>query len=71
MRWNRDTDAMAATATGRHGRLTENDADVHRGVEALVLIKNEGVWQIVSQAWDTESESNPNPVHLVGGMVRE
>jgi hypothetical protein len=44
--------------------ITENDADVSRGVEAVLLIKDEGVWRIVSQAWDTESEAKPIPEHL-------
>jgi ketosteroid isomerase-like protein len=45
--------------------ITENDADVTRGVEALLLIKDAGRWQIVSQAWDAESDTKPIPVHLV------
>jgi hypothetical protein len=44
--------------------ITENDAEVSRGVEAVLLIKDEGVWRIVSQAWDTESEAKPIPEHL-------
>ena len=50
-------------------QITENDADVSRGVEALLLVKEEGTWRIVSQAWDTESEEKPVPEHL-GGSVR-
>jgi hypothetical protein len=46
--------------------ITENDAEVSRGVEALLLIKDEGAWRIVSQAWDTESEAKPIPEHLAG-----
>ena len=46
--------------------ITENDAEVNRGVEALLLIKHGGAWQIVSQAWDTESDTQPIPAHLVG-----
>ena len=46
--------------------ITENGADVHRGVEMLLLIKNAGAWQIVSQAWDTESPSQPIPMRLLG-----
>jgi ketosteroid isomerase-like protein len=38
--------------------IIENEAGVSRGVEALLLVKEEGRWQIVSQAWDTESEAN-------------
>jgi ketosteroid isomerase-like protein len=33
--------------------ITENDAEVNRGVAALLLIKDGGTWRIVSQAWDT------------------
>jgi hypothetical protein len=47
--------------------ITENDVDVSRGVEALLLIKDAGVRRIVSQAWDTASEPRPIPPHLVGG----
>jgi putative lumazine-binding protein len=46
--------------------ITENDAEVSRGVEALLLIKDEGAWRIVSQAWDTENEVKPLPEHLGG-----
>src|SRR3954447_23258218 len=35
--------------------MTENDGQVSRGVEMLLLIKNEAAWRIVSQAWNTES----------------
>jgi hypothetical protein len=49
--------------------MMENDTDVTRGVEMLLLIKNEGTWQIVSQAWDTESPSKPIPMHLIGGAA--
>ena len=38
--------------------MTENGTEVNRGVEMLLLIKNEGAWQSVSQAWDTESASH-------------
>jgi hypothetical protein len=30
--------------------MTENDGQVNRGVEMLLLIKDEGAWRIVSQA---------------------
>ena len=50
--------------------MTENGAEVHRGVEALLLIKDAGVWRIVAQAWDRESNSKPIPPHLVGGKPR-
>ena len=51
--------------------MTQNDGDTNGGVEALLLIKDAGVWRIVSQAWDRESESKPIPVHLVGGKPKE
>ena len=51
--------------------MTENGAEVNRGVEMLLLIKNEGAWRIVSQAWDMESPSKRIPVQLVGGTARE
>jgi ketosteroid isomerase-like protein len=50
--------------------ITENDAKVGRGVEALLLIKDEGRWRIVSQAWDMTSEAKPLPQHLTGGKAR-
>jgi hypothetical protein len=50
--------------------ITENGAEVSCGVEALLLIKDEGVWHIVSQAWDRESETKPIPEHLGGGRDR-
>jgi ketosteroid isomerase-like protein len=51
--------------------MTENAGDTNRGVEALLLIKDAGIWRIVSQAWDRESESEPIPAHLVGGKAKE
>jgi hypothetical protein len=44
--------------------ITENEADVSRGVEALLLVKDEGAWRIVAQAWDTEGDTKPIPRHL-------
>jgi hypothetical protein len=38
---------------------------ITRNVEALLLVKEDGAWKIVSQAWDTESETNPVPAHLL------
>jgi ketosteroid isomerase-like protein len=46
-------------------RITENETQVMRGVEMLLLVKNEGRWQIVSQAWDTEDRSKPIPADLL------
>lgn len=53
------------------GEFTENGADVSRVVEAILLIKNEGAWQIVSQGWDAASQTKPIPAHLVGDKARD
>ena len=45
----------------------ENETEVVRGVEAFLLVKDDGVWRIASQAWDTESASNPVPDRLLAG----
>jgi ketosteroid isomerase-like protein len=50
--------------------VTENDADVNRGVEMLLLVRDEGQWRIVSQAWDTENPSKPIPAFLTVGQSR-
>ncbi len=46
-------------------QITENEIKVTRGVEMMLLVKTEGRWQIVSQAWDTESDSRPIPADLL------
>jgi hypothetical protein len=51
--------------------IVENEAEVTRGVEVLLLIKNGGAWQIVSQAWDVESEGKPLPERLLAGTRRD
>ena len=45
--------------------ITENDTKVHRGVEMLLLIKDEDRWQIVAQAWDGETPARQIPEHLL------
>jgi hypothetical protein len=45
--------------------MVENDAGVTRGVEMLLLIKDEGAWRTVSQAWDVETPSRRIPADLV------
>ena len=47
-------------------QITENETQVTRGIEMMLLLKTEGRWQIVSQAWDTESDSKPIPADLLG-----
>jgi hypothetical protein len=43
---------------------------VSRGVEMLLLVRDEGQWRIVSQAWDTENPSKPIPASLTAGQSR-
>ena len=45
--------------------ITENDADVMRGVEMMLLVKDAGLWRITAQAWDTEGESKRLPAELL------
>ena len=47
--------------------MTENDAQVERGVEMLLLVKDQVLWRIVSQAWDKAGPSSPIPAHLLAG----
>jgi hypothetical protein len=47
--------------------MVENGAEVHRGVEMMLLVKDDGVWRIVSQAWDKESPSHRLPARLGTG----
>ncbi len=46
-------------------QITENDSKTSRGVEMLLLIKDEGTWRIVSQAWDTETDTRRIPADLL------
>jgi hypothetical protein len=41
--------------------VTENGTDISRSVEMLLLVKDEGQWRIVSQAWDRATTENPVP----------
>ena len=45
--------------------MTENEKEVNRGVEMLLFVKDNGVWQIVAQAWDSEGPGKPIPSHLI------
>lgn len=51
--------AMAACHT------TENETSESRGVEAMLLVKDEEVWKIVGQGWDTETDQLPIPDDLL------
>ena len=47
-------------------KMLENGTDMKRGVEMLLLVKDEGVWKIVAQAWDTEGPLKQIPTNLLG-----
>ncbi len=47
--------------------MTENDGAADRSVEMLLLVKTEGHWKIVSQAWDAATDSRPVPADLRRG----
>lgn len=42
--------------------FTENGTGISRGIEAMLLVKEDGAWKIVSQAWDMETRDNPLPI---------
>lgn len=46
-------------------KMTENGAQVTRGIEMMLLVKSEGRWQIAAQTWDTEGEGKVIPSHLL------
>ena len=46
-------------------RSIENGEKQSRGVEALLLVKDEGTWKIVAQAWDMAGENRPVPERLL------
>ena len=47
--------------------MIENDTDITRSAEMMLLTKTEGQWQIVSQTWDREAPSRSIPADLLGG----
>jgi Putative lumazine-binding len=49
------------------GEMIENNAEANRNVEMLLLLKSEGAWRIVAQAWDKVTPSNPIPEDLIAG----
>ena len=44
--------------------IVENTSTVNRGVEMMLLVKDDAAWKIVSHVWDTESPSKPIPAQL-------
>ncbi|WP_095201904.1 nuclear transport factor 2 family protein [Mesorhizobium carmichaelinearum] len=57
--------AIAAVAA----EMIENSAETSRSMEMLLLVKSEGQWKIVGQAWDKATDSNPLPDALVSGVT--
>ena len=44
---------------------TENEGEVNRNVEMMLLVKSDGHWKIAAQAWDRETNSLPIPDDLL------
>jgi hypothetical protein len=42
----------------------EQDAPPERAVEALLLLKEDGIWRIAAQDWDKEGDGAPLPEAL-------
>lgn len=53
--------AMAVVAC----EMEENETAVSRNVEMMLLVKSDGAWRIVSQAWDAATASRPVPADLL------
>ena len=46
-------------------RNLENGTEETRGIEAYLLVKDDGIWRIASQTWDTENDSQKIPDYLL------
>jgi hypothetical protein len=46
-------------------RNLENRTDENRGIEAYLMVKDDGIWRIASQTWDTENDSQKIPDYLI------
>lgn len=55
--------AVAAAAC----EMVENGVQRSRGVEMILLVKDQGTWRIVAQAWDAAGEGKPIPSDLLDG----
>lgn len=44
--------------------ITENGEKVTRGVEALLLVKDDSAWRVVAQNWDVERDGVSLPSEL-------
>ncbi|RDJ19845.1 DUF4440 domain-containing protein [Bosea caraganae] len=48
---------------------TENGTQIDRNVEMMLLLKEDGRWKIVAQAWDRADEAQPIPEGLLAGKA--
>lgn len=54
--------AVAVTAC----KNIENNSNVERVVEMMLLIKDQGKWKIAAQAWDKAGENQTLPADVLG-----
>jgi hypothetical protein len=47
---------------------TENETEVNRNVEMMLLVKENGHWKIAAQAWDRETPSCQIPATLLADL---
>lgn len=47
--------------------MSENGSEPKRGVEAILLVKNQDRWRIAAQAWDMEAPEKMVPADLLDG----
>jgi hypothetical protein len=45
--------------------VSENETATSRNIEMMLLVKEDGAWRIVAQAWDGASSSRPVPADLL------
>ena len=50
--------------------VIENETELSRNVEMLLLLKEGGVWRIAAQAWDGEGDETPIPAALLSKAAR-
>lgn len=50
--------------------ITEDESDVSRSAEALLLIKDDGTWRVAAQACDGETGTRKLPPGLANGRGR-
>lgn len=47
--------------------MSENGSEPKRGVEAILLVKDQGRWRVAAQAWDMETAEKLIPADLLDG----